>query len=228
MRQRNLFDELCTNYRFRIIHLILIVLAILLPACKEAPSAQTTTISTTATPDVTVIMPSETPPSSQTGLWLRSTIEMLPESKKKLLIPYLDEAMGFADLSVQKFTGNDIDGLYNTFSPIVKDQMDINQFKQFINQAKNAYGEIESLEYRNQAFEYGLLTLEGEIDLTKANSCTYYAVTATKYTGNGLFLEIRVYRKDGQFGLTGLRFNSYGNDVPSWLQYPNAKVAPPY
>lgn len=160
------------------------------------------------------------------GFWLRSTIELLPESKKELLIDYFDDAIVIADLGVQKFRSKDIEGLYNIFSQIIKDQKDINQFQQFVNELENAYGEIESLEYRNQALEYGLDTLKGDIDLTKAASHTYYAITTTMYKGKGLFLDISVYQKDGLFGVIGIQFTNYGNNVPSWLQYPNAKVAP--
>jgi hypothetical protein len=200
----------------------------MLSACNKASSTQATTVSATAMPGTAVTMHQITVLPSKTGYWLRPTIEMLADNKKELLITYLDEAMGITELGVQKFRSNDIEGLYNICSPILKDQVDINQFRQSINGLVNASGEIKSLEYRNQAFVYEADTLEGEINLTYATSHTYYAVTTTKYKGEGLFLDIGVYQKDGQFGITAIKYNSYGNEVPSWLQYPNAIVAPPY
>jgi hypothetical protein len=207
--------------------IFILVIVILLSACKKAPPVQT------ATGAVTVITSSLDPnlpdftTNKMNGLWLRPTIEMLPDYKKALLIPYLDGAMVIAELGAQRFKNNDIDGLYDIFSPLWKDQMDINQFKEFMTRLVTTSGEIESLEYRNQTFEYALNTLEGKIDLRKSSSHTYYAMTAEKYPDIELFLDIIVFQTDGQFGITSLQFNTYGDGVPSWLQYPNAPIAPP-
>ncbi len=212
--------------RFRIYGLLFLALTFTLSSCKKAPPAQTTTPIASATIDVyDPMLPDYT--NSGAKYWLRPTIELLPESKKAPILLYFDEAYPIADLGAQKLKSNDLEGLYTMLSPALKARMPIEQYQASINGLISQSGTIVSLEYRNQVMEYGADTLKGDIDFTQAAFHTFYAVTTTKYKGKGLFLDISVYDINGQLGIFSIQFTGYPNNVPNWLEYPNATVAPP-
>lgn len=202
------------------------VLAVVLFACSKTPSNPTTTVTATSVSGAYDPMLPDFKNASGANLWLRPTVEMLPENKRGPLLNYLDGARGIADLGVQKFKNNEIEGLYQMLSPMLKNQGNIDQFHATIDAMKNATGDITNLEYRNQAVEYGAATLEGKFDLNRAAFHTYYMATTTKFKANQLFLDISVYRQDDQSGIIAIQYNTYGF-APSWLQSPDAKISPP-
>jgi hypothetical protein len=159
--------------------------------------------------------------------YLRISIENVhPENEKSVIIPFLDNSRKISDRAVHYFLEGNVSGLYDLMAPQYTGNTSQDQFKDTLEGLKNFYGKISSLEYRNQAIEYfddkSALT-----DLSKAQSRLWYAVQATGFNKDGLFLTITVSLDGSDCYITSINYIDYSTKIPSWLEYPDAPVKKP-
>lgn len=154
---------------------------------------------------------------TQTGVFLRSTIETYPEAEGRPILRFLDQGRVVADAAARDMVAGRTAEVIGRLQETAKATGQTVDTAGIVEQFHAAYGTVTSVEFRSQAI-VGFGSNPDVHDLTSVLAATFYAVRTTKYPTEGLYLQIAALRLNGEARLSSVSFSRYVGNVPPWLK----------